>query len=63
MEKTIFTLKEASEYSGISKSHLYKLCAKRNIEYSKPGNKLIFIKKDSIDKFLLSNTIPAKKDN
>lgn len=55
MEKTIFSMNEASEYTGISKGHLYKLTMDKKISFSKPGGKLIFFTKDDLDDYLLSN--------
>lgn len=45
-----FTVDEASEFLGISKSTLYKLTHKRKIRFSKPnGRKIYFAKSDLIE--------------
>lgn len=55
MEKSILTLKEAVAYSGFSKSYFYRLTQKGLIKTYKPLGKLIFIKKDDLEAFLLKN--------
>lgn len=53
--KEIFNLKEVLEYTGLSKSYLYKLTSSHKIPCSKPGGKLLFFRKSDIDNYLLSN--------
>ncbi len=53
--KCIFTLIEASEYLGISKSTLYKLTSQRKIPFHKPNGKLIYFQKSDLDNWALKN--------
>lgn len=53
-DKTIFTMNDFVEYSGMSKGHLYHLVRDRKIKCYKPGGKMLFFKKSDIDAFLLS---------
>ena len=53
--KSVLNFDEASEYTGISRSYLYKLTAKGEIPFSKPRGKMIFFSKDKLDEWLLSN--------
>lgn len=53
--KVAFNMEEASEYTGLSKSTIYKLTSGGKIPYSQPGNKLIWFKKSDLDDFMLSN--------
>lgn len=46
---------EASIYTGLSKSTIYKLTSGGKIPYSQPGNKLIWFKKSDLDDFMLGN--------
>lgn len=55
INKTVLTIDEVAEYTGLSKSYLYKLTAKGEIPFSKPSGKLIYFSKEKIDKWLLSN--------
>jgi len=60
--KTVLTFSEASQYTGISKSYLYKLTSARKISHSKPSGKLIFFEKEELDKWLLSNKITPQQE-
>lgn len=54
--KTVMSLEEASEYTGISRSYLYKLTAKGEIPFSKPRGKIIYFSREKLDNWLLSNS-------
>ncbi len=49
------TLPEASEYLGVSKSHLYKLTYQNLIVHFKPNGKKIYFKKSDLDKYIFRN--------
>lgn len=53
---------KAVKYSGLSKSHLYKLTSGNELPYYKPKGKMIFFRKSELDKFLLSNRISTKEE-
>jgi prophage regulatory protein len=55
MEKQIFTLNELANYTGWSKSWIYKKTSDNTLKFSKPLGKTIFFSKAWIDEFLLSN--------
>ena len=57
-QKTVFSFVEAAEYTGLSKSYLYKLTSAGLIPHYKPSGKLLFFKRQEIDEWLLS----PKKD-
>ena len=54
-QKEILTFDEACDYTGISRSYLYKLTAKGKIPHSKPNGKLLFFEKEKLVKWLLQN--------
>jgi hypothetical protein len=60
-EKKVINLKEASRYSGIPLSTLYKYSCKKLFPFSKPTGKGIFIETSEFIKFLLQN--PQKTAN
>lgn len=60
--KKILTFDELVEYTGLSKSYLYKLTASAIIPHSKPNGKVLFFDKDKIDKWLLDNEIKSKDE-
>ena len=53
--KKVLTLEEACDYTGISRSYLYKLTSTGAIPYSKPSGKLIYFDIDLLNKWLLDN--------
>lgn len=58
--KTVLTFEEACDYTGISRSYLYKLTSSGDIPFSKPNGKIIFFSKEKLDVWLLQN---SKKSN
>lgn len=55
--KDVLDIEEASIYSSLSSSDLYKKNCKRIIPFSKPGGKQVFFKKEDLDNYKLSNPI------
>jgi excisionase family DNA binding protein len=53
--KKVLTFDETCEYTGISRSYLYKLTSSGVIPYSKPNGKVIFFDKEKLNKWLLKN--------
>lgn len=58
--KTVLTFEEACDYTGISRSYLYKLTSSGDIPFSKPNGKIIFFSKEKLNVWLLQN---SKKSN
>lgn len=54
--KKVLTFEETCDYTGISKSYLYKLTASGNIPHSKPNGKMIFFEKRKLNDWLLQNS-------
>ncbi|WP_339654632.1 helix-turn-helix domain-containing protein [uncultured Maribacter sp.] len=53
--KEVLTFEETCDYTGISRSYLYKLTATGNIPHSKPNGKMIFFEKRKLNDWLLQN--------
>ena len=53
--KKVLTFDEACEYTGISRSYLYKLTSSNIIPFSKPNGKILFFEKVKLDQWLLQN--------
>tara|TARA_R110000751_G_scaffold274121_1_gene374996 strand:+ start:2737 stop:3018 length:282 start_codon:yes stop_codon:yes gene_type:complete len=53
--KQVLTLDEACDYTGMSRSYLYKLTSTGAIPHSKPSGKLIYFDIDLLNKWLLQN--------
>lgn len=61
-QKAIMNIDELSTYTGISKSALYKLTAAKRFAFSRPNGKMIFVRREDIDQYLLSNPIMPGDD-
>ena len=59
-QKTVLNFDELAVYTGLSKSHLYKLTSTGGIPCYKPQGKHIYADKAEIDRWLLQN---KKKSN
>lgn len=53
VSKKVLTLDEAAQYTGLSKSYLYKLTSQKVIPHYKPNGKLIFFEREELEKWLL----------
>lgn len=62
VHKTVMTFDEACDYTGISRSYMYKLTARGEIPFSKPRGKLIFFSREKLDKWLLNNNHSSKEE-
>jgi excisionase family DNA binding protein len=60
--KEVLTFEETCEYTGISRSYLYKLTAAREIPHSKPNGKIIFFEKAKLNLWLLQNGRKSKSE-
>lgn len=60
--KEVLTLDETSDYTGISRSYLYKLTASGTIPHSKPNGKMLFFDKKKLVDWLLQNKQKSKHD-
>lgn len=60
--KEVLTFDEASDYTGISRSYLYKLTASGKIPHSKPNGKMLFFEKKKLVDWLLQNNRKSQKD-
>jgi len=57
MNKKFISVNEASTYTGLSKSYLYKLTSSRSIAFFKPAGKLVFFDIDDLDSWISKNRI------
>ncbi|SHJ88204.1 transcriptional regulator, AlpA family [Arenibacter nanhaiticus] len=54
-QKRVLNFDEVCDYTGISKSYMYKLTSQNKIPHSKPNGKVIFFDKEELDNWLLLN--------
>lgn len=60
--KEVLTFDKASDYTGISRSYLYKLTASGKIPHSKPNGKMVFFEKKKLAEWLLKNSRKSKNE-
>ena len=53
--KQIFTVDDVVNYTGFSKSYVYKLVHHNILPYSKPNNRTLFFVKSELDEWMLQN--------
>ena len=56
-DKVVFNLNDLSDYTGITKSYLYKLTSTAAIPHFKPNGKMVFFNKAEIDQWLQRNRV------
>jgi len=62
-KKNVLNINELSDYTGYSKSYIYKLTSKNAIPYFKPSGKAVFFDRMEIDVWLLKNKhLQVKED-
>lgn len=56
-QKEILTFEEASKYTGLKKSYLYKLTAAKQIPHYKPNGKTCYFKRAELEDWLTANPV------
>ena len=60
--KEVLTADEVSQYTGLSKSYIYKLTMNRQIPHYKPTGKIVFFNRREIEEWLLSNRVKTESE-
>ena len=55
LRKEMLTLNELAQYTGFSKSHIYKLTHQNKIPHYKPSGKCIFFNLNEVNDWLMQN--------
>lgn len=61
-QKTVLTFDEATIYTGISKSYLYKLTSLNEIPFYKPNGKMIYFDRLELEAWLKRTRISSKSE-
>ena len=61
-DKNVLTLKDVSDYTGFKISYLYKLTSSGILPYSKPNGKTVFVDKQKLETWMLSNPSTSFSD-
>ncbi len=60
--KEVLTLSEVSQFTGLSKSHIYKLCSNGGIPFYKPFGKVNYFDRLEIINWLKQNRVSTNKE-
>ena len=58
----MLSVAQASEYSGFSKSFIYKITSSNEAPFYKPNGKTIFFKRSDLDDFLCRKKVPSNQE-
>ena len=62
-QKKVLTMNDVSLLTGLSKSHLYKLCCAKKIPYYKgTGGKHSYFERDEINAWMLQNRVKTNDE-
>ena len=56
-QKTVLNFAEACEFTGLSKTYMYKLTHQRRIPHFKPHGKNIYFNREELEQWLLQNPV------
>jgi len=62
-QKEILTLKEAAEFTGLTRNYIWKLCSEKQIPFYKPRNKMNYFKKSELINWMLQNKQGIERKN
>lgn len=62
MLREMFTVEEAADYLGVSKSQIYLMTSNKEITYYKPSGKVIYIDKRELDDLRRRNIIYSNRE-
>ena len=60
--KPVLNFKEACEYTGLSKSWMYKLTHRGMIPHYKPDGKMIYFKTQELENWMLRNKVLSDEE-
>ena len=61
-QKEFLTIKEAVEFLSLSTSRLHKMTADKEIPHYKPGGKVIYLRRQELEEWILSGRIAPTDD-
>ncbi len=62
-KKTVLNIRDLCDYTGYSRSYIYKLTSADKIPYFKPSGKMVFFEREEIDSWLLTNKQEVKEQD
>ena len=58
--KSVLSIDEASAYTRLTVSYLYKLTSTQEIPHYKPRGKMLYFNRDELDQWLLQNRVKTR---
>ena len=62
-KKTVLNIRDLCDYTGYSRSYIYKLTSAGKIPYFRPSGKMVFFEREEIDSWLLTNKQEVKEQD
>ena len=62
-KKPVLNIRDLCDYTGYSRSYIYKLTSRNAIPYFKPSGKMVFFEREEIDSWLLRNKQEVKEQS
>jgi excisionase family DNA binding protein len=56
-QKSVLTFEEGCEFTGLSKSYMYKLTHRNQVPFFKPHGKNIYFSREELEAWLLKNPV------
>jgi excisionase family DNA binding protein len=56
-QKEFLTIEDTSEFLGLSLSRLYKMTSNKEISHYKPGGKLIYLRRQELEQWILNSRV------
>lgn len=60
--KKVLTFEETAEYTGLSRSYLYKLTSANQIPHYKPSGKQLYFDREEIESWLKQNRVATVEE-
>jgi len=61
-QKKVLTFDETAQYTGLSKSYLYKLTSGKKIPHFKPTGKMCYFNREDLEKWLQQNRVSTSEE-
>jgi len=60
-QKNVLTFDEGCEFTGLSKTYMYKLTHQNKIPFFKPHGKNIYFSREELERWLMQNSVKTKE--
>lgn len=62
LQKDVLTIEDAAAFTGLSRSHIYKLTSAGDIPHYKPNGKYIYFDRKELEAWLLRNRVSTNEE-